>query len=260
MNTNGLVDLFCNSDISALSEYSELISTKDENGVFPPYVPFVGENYDIHRILVYAMAQNVRHADPDWVHCAKMYPSKIEKVKRLQRSIDIAPLPVLYALAGIYLYAKFRIRIDEFTQVKNHIAVTNYYKFSLNDGRRDLNPNHELPNPQHFWDLNDELSLKELEFLKPRVIICFDGRHVQKLKEAGFSNPVVVNDPSWVLQGAAGVLKKSGSWYRELKDTTARDLIAGYITQINDRPYSGKREAVRIYLSKYCCDWTNPEL
>ena len=254
MSTNGLVDLFCNWDISALSEYSELISTKDENGIFPPYVPFVGQNYDIHRILVYAMAQNEKHGSGYLHGC-----TRIEKVKRLERSIDIAPLPVLYALAGIYLYAKFRIRMDQFTQVESHIAVTNYYKFSLNDGRRDLNPNRELPNPQNFWKLNDALSLKELEFLKPKVIICFRGRHIEVLKEAGFSNLVVVNDPSWVLQGASGCLKKSGSWYRELKDTTAGDLIARYIHQIDPikyTRYARKREAVGVYLTKYCFDWS----
>ena len=257
MSTNGLVDLFCNWDISALSEYSELISTKDENGIFPPYVPFAGKNYDIYRIFVYAMAQNEKHGSG----YLNAY-TRIEKVRRLQRRIDIAPLPVLYALVGIYLYAKFRIRMDKFTQVEKHIAVTNYYKFSLNNGRRDLNPNHKLPNPQNFWKLNDALSLKELEFRKPRVIICFNGRHIQVLKQAGFSNLAVVNDPSWILQGACGCLKKSGSWYRELKDTTAVDLIAGYITQIDERSkrYASKREAVQIYLSKYCCDWTNPEL
>lgn len=252
MGVNELADLFCKCNISPLSEYSTLISTKDVKGIFPPYVPFVGEMYNKYRIFAYGMAQNVKHNSG---YLAQH--TDIEKVKRLYKNIDIAPHQVMYALVGIYLYAKFKVAIENFTEIVKYVAITNYYKFSLNDGKRDLNPNRKLKNPDVYWKVNDTLSLKELEFLQPEVIISFNGRHNHALTKAGHSCLVIVNDPSWILRGARGCLKENGSWYREPKDTSVNDLITEYISQINTNGYATKREAVRIYLKKYCYDWSN---
>lgn len=252
IGVNKLVDLFRNWNISSLSAYSSLISTKDEKGIFPPYVPFVGKKYDKYRIFVYGMAQNVKQNDGYLTEY-----TDVEKVKRLYKSIDIAPRQVMYALVGTFLYAKYRVAIENFAEIKEYIGITNYYKFSLNDGERDINPNRKLKNPNVYWEINDALSSKELEFLKPKVIITFNGRHNTVLKRDRFSDLITVNDPSWILQGARGCLKESGSWYREPKDMTINDLITKYISQINAPRYARKREAVRIYLRKYYYDWRN---
>jgi hypothetical protein len=252
IGVNELVDLFCNWNISSLSAYSSLISTKDEKGIFPPYVPFVGKKYDKYRIFVYGMAQNVKQNDGYLIQY-----TDVEKVKRLYKSIDIAPRQIMYALVGVYLYAKYRVAIENFTEIKEYIGITNYYKFSLNDGKRDINPNRKLNNLNSYWELNDALSSKELEFLKPKVIISFKGRHNTVIRKNGFSNLVTVNDPSWILQGARGCLKENGSWYRKQTDTNVIDLLTKYISQIDKNGYQRKKEAVRIYLGKYFYDWCN---
>jgi hypothetical protein len=181
--------------------------------------------------------------------------TKVDKVKRLYKNIDIAPREVMYALVGIYLYIKCKVAIETFDEIKEHIAITNYYKFSLNDKKRDINPNSRLSNPDVYWKLNDDLSLKELVFLNPEIIISFKGRHNDVIKKAGYSNLVIVNDPSWILQGGSRSLKESGSWYREPKDTIVEDLITKYIAQFNNKKYSKKRDAVKIYIRKYYYDW-----
>ena len=248
---NELVDLFCNWDLSSLSQYSSLISTKDETEIFPPYIPFIGKNYHKYGIFIYCMAQNIRNDSgylEQW--------TKIEKIKRLSNSIDIAPRKLMYALVGLYLYTKHKVAIETFDEIKEYIAITNYYKFSLNKGKKDINPNSKLHNLDVYWKLNDDLSLKELEFLKPKVIISFRGRHIDAIKSAGFTNLFIVNDPSWILHGGSPCLKESGSWYREPKDTTVEDLITKYISQINDGKYSKKKHAIEIYLRKYYYDWS----
>ena len=252
IGVNELVDLFCNWNISSLSAYSSLISTKDEKGTFPPYVPFVGNKYDKYRMFVYGMAQNVKQNNG---YLAQY--TDVEKVKRLYKSIDIAPRQIMYALIGVYLYAKYKVAIENFTEIKEHIAITNYYKFSLNDGKRDINPNRKLNNPDSYWELNDALSSRELEFLKPEVIISFQGRHNTVIRKNGFLNLVTVNDPSWILQGARGCLKENGSWYRMQTDTNVIALLTKYISQIDKNGYQRKTEAVKIYLGKYFYDWSN---
>ena len=248
---NELVDLFYNWNISSLSEYSSLITTKDSTGLFPPYVPFVGKNYDKYGIFIYCMAQNVKNNSG-----GLNQSTQIEKVNRLFKSIDIRPREVMYALVGIFLNVKYRVAIETLDEIKEYIAITNYYKFSLNNGTRDINPNSNLRNPYAYWKLNDELSLKELEFLKPKVVISFRGRHNDVIKGAGLSNPVIVNDPSWILQGNRGCLKETGSWYREPKDTIVEDLITKYTSQIKEEKYTSKKDAIKIYLRKYYYDWS----
>jgi hypothetical protein len=106
-----------------------------------------------------------------------------------------------------------------------------------------------------YWDENDKLVKKELDVLMPSIIISFNGRHVNQIIKRGFRIQKI-NDPSWILQGGGGVLSTSGSWYREIHDGNVYKLVDSYLNQIYGK-YKSKKEAIKIYLLKYYCDWSN---
>jgi len=252
MNCDKLITTFQEYDIKRLDDYKKLISSKDENGIFPPYIPHVGENYDKYKIMMYGMAQNVNNT---WLSDK----SKKEKVCQMFNhtydygSIPIGPYKVMLSIAGIYLYTKHNEIIEDFNDIHSYIAATNYYKFSLNslNKKKDINPNKKLPNPEIYWQENDVLSKIEIDFLKPSTIISFKGRHNNKI-----NNPQIINDPSWILRGGSGCLKESGSWYRKAIEPTVEKLVESYLKQIKrKKKYIGKKEAIKIYLLKYYSDW-----
>ena len=60
MDFENLITQFKNYNLSALSNYEDLISTKTQDGrFFPPYIPYVGKYYEKFKILEYATAQNI---------------------------------------------------------------------------------------------------------------------------------------------------------------------------------------------------------
>lgn len=251
-----LIDAFEAYDTNVLAPYRELISTKDENGeIYPPYIPHVGKHYSKYGILMYGMAQNI---SKPWDSLSQK--NRRQKVIQMRdaesySNIWIAPYKIMLALAGLYIYSKFDDSLPNYQEIHESIAVTNYYKFSLNNGA-DINPNLKLSDhqcPKLYWSENDKLSKKEQEVLKPKTLISFSGRHNSVLRSSD-SYFIKINDPSWVLQGGGGHLKESGSWYRECSDKAALKLIHSYLNQIDDK-YSSKNEALRIYLLKYYTDW-----
>ncbi|MCP4990278.1 MAG: hypothetical protein GY928_30840 [Colwellia sp.] len=251
-----LIDAFEEYNTVKLAPYHELISTKDNVGnVFPPYIPHVGSNYDKYKIMMYGMAQNV--SEP-WD--SLLNKTRREKVCQMQdageyENIWIAPYKVMLAIAGLYIYAKFGDEISSFEEIHNSISVSNYYKFSLNNGA-DINPDQKLHNhqcPELYWLENDILSGQELDTLNPNTVISFKGRHNAILSQRN-SKFIKINDPSWVLQGGGGHLKESGSWYRECSDNKVTNLVNSYLDQIDDK-YLSKRDALKIYLLKYYSDW-----
>ncbi len=275
---------FRNSKIEFGSEILANLSTKTDDGkIFPPYVPFVGKKYKEFKILVYATAQNVRDDYRElcqnnfdklterlyyFEHFRKKYPN--DKMSYQNIAINPYQTGVVAALLGVYIFAKYGKIIENLDEINNWIGISNYYKFSLNNGKSDINPETKISKYvnnkvqiENYWQINDELVKNELETLKPNIVLSFNGRKLNKLKQlAGKECKIIrINDPSWILQGGSGVFKENKSWWRKAencKDNTINDLVNNYMNSIiGDYERKNKKEHVRIYLLKYYSDWKN---
>lgn len=264
-------------------ELLDIISTKTDDGkVFPPYIPFIGKEYSKFKILVYSTAQNIKLNGER----QKLYQANFSKLsERLYYDdsflikypddgfkygmVDIRPYQtgVLAALLGVFIYAKFGVKINDLDRINDVIAISNYYKFSLHSGKRDINPESGLykyknvsqTDKEHYWRINDELVKKEIEILKPDFILSFRGKKIQMLKECNDENKVIrINDSSWILRGGGGVFSENGSWKRKadkVSDANILELIDKYIHSISGKYFS--RKEVKIYLLRYFSKWVN---
>ena len=280
-NLNLLKKEFQNSKIEFGSEIFDNLSTKTDDGkIFSPYIPFVGEKYNELKILVYSTAQNIKY---DWYR--ELYQNNYDKLtERLYyfenfnkkypekgmsfRDIGINPYGtgVVAALLGVFIFAKFGKIIESLDDINNWIGITNYYKFSLNNRKTDINPETNIFNfikdksqIEKYWSVNDELVKKELNTLKPNFILSFNGRKLKQIKQFSENgcDIIRINDPSWILQGGSGVFKENRSWWKKAancNDNEINDLVDNYLKYIGGN-YSGKKESVRIYLLKYYSDW-----
>lgn len=256
MDIQQLVKEFVTWDLTPLEAYRDLISTKDKSGFYPPYVPFVGEDYSKHRLLVYGMAQNVPQNSGYWEN-----QTSEQKARRLSdasdhQKVSIAPYKqgVLPGLAGMFLHARYGVKLGTLDAVHTHLAVTNYYKFSMNSGKNDINP-EKLPDPEAYWHLNNQLCEAELRVLQPQHIISFKGWHNQNLRRLGYE-VIAVNDPAFILRGGGGTFSPSGRFFREaasVTDETAIQLAESYTQSCTGR-YQGRKE-VKLYLLKYHSDF-----
>jgi len=265
MDIRKLVENFTNWNLEEIEIYRELISTRDDKAIFPPYIPFVGKSYEQFGILIYAKAQNIALGDRYYEYLKNMTTE--QRVRRLYDATtypDVAIAPynsgVIPALIGIYLYAKHHIRLESFDEIQNCLAVANYYKFSLNKNGRDINPDSlgRLSNPMQYRELNSKLCKHELNFLRPRTIVTFKGWHNKFLRDNGYKI-VEISDPSFILQGGWGHFRKGGSYYKaadSVKDRTAMELAAAYSEKCEGNyKVKNKIDSVRIYLLKYYQDW-----
>lgn len=272
---------FKNSKIDFGGKIFDNLSSKTDDGkIFPPYIPFVGKNYTKFGILVYSTAQNLRY-NVFRESYQKNYSKLTERLyyfdnfnkKYIENTMsfkDIAINPyqtgVVAALMGVFIYARFGKTIENLDEINNWIGISNYYKFSLNNGKTDINPEtkiHKIITDklqiENYWTINDELVKKELAVLKPNFIISFNGRKLNKLKE--FSDKerriIRINDPSWILQGGSGVFKENKSWWKKAencKEKEVIELVNNYLKLITGN-YKSKQDNVRIYLLKYYLDW-----
>ena len=276
MDISCLLTKFKNYDLRILAQYVDLLSTKTPSGeIFPPYIPLIGKNYEQFRLLIYATAQNLPHGSEiiekysqnydklverlyyDWKDFSKKYPTDAFDFSK----VAIAPYQegVLPALAGVFLYTFHRALIKEFNEIQDHIAVSNYYKFSLRKNSKDFNPN-KLNASNDYFQLNDNLVRVEIEILRPDVIITFNGRHVEVLKKGNY-RVKTVNDPSWIKRGAGGLLRQHGTWGREtsnIEDKEFNNLVEYYANQLlgsYTKEKKSKNDAAKIYLKKYFKDW-----
>jgi len=266
-----------NSDLSFDDEILKILSTKtDKNQIFPPYIPFIGKNFDKYKILIYSTAQNIDY-NSDF---RKYYQKNIEKLnerlcyfnnfkykypenKITFTKIDINPYRtgVLPALLGVLIFAVYDIKIYDFDEITDLIGITNYYKFSLNSGK-DINPETKIFNfvkdknqVKNYWRINDKLVEKEIEFLNPKYIISFSGRKIEKLRKIANDKTKIIqiNDPSWILQGGGGVFSENGKWTKnakKFKDLDINELVNHYSKFLNGK-YENKKQNVKTYLLNY---------
>ena len=158
MDIEKLIQKFESFDTGLLREYEELLSSKHDGVIFPPYIPHIGSDYTKYNLMMYGMAQSF---DKPWNDLINK--TRIEKIRQLYdvedyNNIWIAPYKVMLAVAGIYIYARYGEVIDSFVNIHNSIAATNYYKFSLSDKGNDVNPNSGLVKyiaPELYWKEND---------------------------------------------------------------------------------------------------------
>lgn len=280
-----LVQEFQNDEIEFGKDILKNMSTKTDDGIlFSPYIPFVGKNHQEFRILVYSTAQNIRFDSfrnsyqqnlsklTERLYYFDNFKKKYPESKISYQNIAINPYQtgVIAALLGVFIYAKFNKKIECLDEITELISISNYYKFSLNNGNHDINPEPTGKNKihnyiqdsghvKHYWSVNDDLVKKEIDALNPEYILSFKGRKIKRLKCISNNKfqVIEINDPSWILYGAGGLLSKNGSWWKKAmncKETEVNKLIDHYLNNITGS-YKGKKDGVRIYLLKYYSDW-----
>ena len=283
MNLAPLEQTFLSYDLSPLTAIANTIATRGA-AIFPPYVPRVGVKYEAGGVAIYGTAQNFPPNSP-FADRHRRYEQEdpLRLVRRLFyctdapdwrlcrscREVDIAPYAagVLPALAGLALYLWAGEPIADLESIDRRVVATNYYKFSLRDGRRDLNPNTLPAEYERYRALNDRLCELELEYLRPAIVIAQRGWHVgmiQRVVSRWSGKVLEINDPAWILRGGGGCLKETGSWgehVRRVSDEAARALVSRWVSQIEqapsngDRRYAKKKAAVEIYLLRYFKAW-----
>ncbi len=112
---------FQNSKIEFGSEIFENLSTKTDDGkIFPPYVPFIGQNYNEFGILVYFTAQNIKYNNfrnsyqenylklTERLYYFDNFSKKYLENKMSFENIAINPYQtgMVAALLGVFIYAK----------------------------------------------------------------------------------------------------------------------------------------------------------
>jgi len=162
---------FQTTEIKFGKEILKYISTKTDNNIlFPPYIPFIGKNFNKFRILFYSTAQNI-----SFNKFQKSYQNNFSKLidrlyyfndfkKRYPDNEmtfeDIAINPyktgVIASLLGVFIYAMYNKTIENLNDINNLISISNYYKFSLKSKNKDINP---------------ETSLKKISGIKKKLLI-----------------------------------------------------------------------------------------
>jgi len=280
-----LKEEFQNVKIEFGKDILKNISTKTGEGIlFPPYIPFVGKNYKEFRILVFSTAQNIKFDDfrisyqdnlsklTERLYYFDNFQKKYPVNDMSYQNIAINPYQtgVIAALLGVFIYVKFNKRVENLNEINDLIAISNYYKFSLNNGNNDINPEPTGKNKinvyikdnaqiENYWTVNDNLVIKEIDALHPEYILSFKGRKLKKLKQISLNKfkVVEINDPSWILNGGGGHLSKNGSWWKKAmncKEIEINELVNHYLSFITGN-YKWKKEGVRIYLLNYYSDW-----
>ena len=251
----------------------------EENGrrtYLGAYIPFIGEKYgQATKILFFCTAQALSQRNIKYL---KEYANDTDKaIDRLQLrepdtvDIDVGPVGggVLPALAGLILYARNKLWLEDLADVLQYISVTNFYKYSLWDSNKnDLNPDKLEKNLKVTYDnfMFNNFIKDEISTLKPDYIfVCGKaGTHrydliskwlrQQKLQ----TGSQLINDPAHLLHGG-GVQKDDEE--RPLDDEKAEKLLGLYCKYVKDKTdakdphfytqYGGRIDKIKDYLRFY---------
>jgi hypothetical protein len=278
MDTSVLEQEFLNCDLSPFAAHRQLFSSRIKDNIFPPYVPWVGPQYAQGGIIIYGTAQNLNENTETGGVFALNEDKLVQRLRYMPwnewqpvngfQGVSINPYAagILPALAGVWQYLHGGNASSHLDDVNKQVAATNYYKFSLRNGKRDMNPN-SLANDEfgrEYRQVNDALTRLELNYLKPNALIVIRGRHSGVLaSEASATGRTLleVNDPAWMLRGGGSCFNVSGSWHIKASSVTDRkilDLGAGWSELIPAwSKYHNKKMVVRDYLLCYYQDWLN---
>ena len=146
----------------------------------PAYIPYVGENYFVHRprILCYAINQNLSPYSKwsitwmkEWASIPDKAVDRLNSAARAGRAIPIKPyadgcIP-LAAILSLFTPPGGNV-LDQFEFIDTVIAVTNFVKFSTS------NTASSEAIPKSWWDeCGSRFVIPEIKLLCPDIIIAF---------------------------------------------------------------------------------------
>ena len=153
-----------------------------------PTIPWVGDHYGEHRILIYASAENLSDC---WIEDNKP-PFKTEKAFNRHTNfwnekaeIGIEPFDTGgLRLVGIMCLQKLGFEVPKTGDITSYVAVANLSKFSLkHPGKRNKDVGKKDLTPSWVYIQHD------IDVLKPRIIINASGKKL--LEECTPSSSVV---------------------------------------------------------------------
>lgn len=234
------------------------------------YIPFIGEKYGQKaRILFYCTAQalstrNMKYLE-EYINDPDKAIDRLQLRKAGTLDIDVGPVGggVLPALAGLLLYTKCKLQLEDLADILQYISVTNFYKYSLwKTNRNDLNPDDLEEKLRVVYDgfIFDNFIKHEISILKPDYIfICGKrGTHRYDLIDQWLKEQKLpiklwpINDPAFLLHG--GKVQKREKAV-PLDDEEAEKLIELYCKYIKDkavyRQFAGRINPIKDYLRFY---------
>ncbi len=154
---------------------------------------------------------------------------------------------ILAGIAGSALAALEAGFFENLDDVTQRVAVTNFFKHSMqtSDGN-DLHP-LRLPTQirqKYFEIVRKTYMRKELDILKPDIVIAFNHEIADEIRKAGHPRVFGINDPAWLKRG--GSFRDTG--FISQLSADVRKLHSGYIAQMC-RTYQNIRS--ENYLAKY---------
>lgn len=254
-----------------------LTTTDRQGGALPPYIPFVGKKYwslpEERRVMIYATAQNMgadhgnlagygvadknqqvrrmHYSDSSW---KKGPPNEAGKVNGYG-DVSIGPYMTGYLpFIGAMLLRRLGCETATLDDAHEQLAVTNFFKFSMHNGRKDINPfgkgafsSSELR--EEYIMESEKLVREELNTIKPYYVIAM-GEVAKRLNNLNVIPKVRilrVNDPSWILQGHRGLLTPD-KWGRgHAGSAPERQGLFDHEFERVAQNMKGKEEALNIY-------------
>ena len=156
-----------------------------------PTIPWVGDHYSEHRILIYASAENL---NDDWIRKNEVLFYQEEAFNRHARfwecdeKIRIEPFDKGgLRLVGIMCLRKLGFEVPKTGDITSYVAVANLSKFSLKRiDKRNKDVGKKELTPSWVYIQHD------IEVLKPRIIINASGKkNLQVLKDHTPSSYVI---------------------------------------------------------------------
>ncbi len=206
-----------------------------------PTIPWIGDHYDKHRILIYASAENLG----DWVNGTGNRSAFFTEQafnrhanfwnKKVKGEIGIAPFDTGgLRLVGIMCLRELGFKVPETEDITSYVAVANLSKFSLkgNGNNVDVKTKKDMKPSCNYLQI-------DLEELKPDLIINVSGNRgnwLDKIFEEFAPNSYVIDLPQYTKnQLGFHYLRRKGLDSQVLKlKCFLEELIDKYETILGD--------------------------